>query len=62
MALRPRKVSFHRRPERRQLRDNHRCPPSTITPDLSDLVEKGELLRSCERKATRYRLNIVANA
>jgi Fic family protein len=36
------------------------APPSTITRDLSDLVEKGALLRSGERKATRYRLNIVA--
>jgi hypothetical protein len=38
------------------------APPSTITRDLSDLVEKGTLLRSGERRATRYRLNIVANA
>lgn len=37
------------------------APPSTITRDLSDLVEKGALLRSGERKATRYRLNIVAS-
>ncbi len=34
------------------------APPSTITRDLSDLVEKGALLRTGERKATRYRLNI----
>lgn len=34
------------------------APPSTITRDLSGLVEKGALLRSGERKATRYRLNI----
>lgn len=35
------------------------APPSTITRDLSDLVEKGALLRSGERKATRYRLNMT---
>ncbi|RKE79438.1 Fic family protein [Rhizobium sp. AG855] len=33
--------------------------PSTITRDLSDLVEKGALLRDGERKATRYRLNLA---
>ncbi len=35
------------------------APPSTITRDLSDLVEKGALLRSGERKATRLRLNMT---
>lgn len=35
------------------------APPSTITRDLADLVEKNALLRSGERKATRYRLNIA---
>jgi len=35
------------------------APPSTITRDLSDMVEKGALLRTGERKATRYRLNIA---
>ena len=34
------------------------APPSTITRDLSDLVDKGALLRTGERKATRYRLKI----
>lgn len=34
------------------------APPSTVTRDLSDLVEKGALLRTGERKATRYWLNI----
>lgn len=37
------------------------APPSTITRDLSDLVEKGALLRSGERKTTRYRLNIASD-
>jgi len=35
------------------------APPSTITRDLSNMVEKGALLRTGERKATRYRLNIA---
>ncbi|MBY3329049.1 DUF4172 domain-containing protein, partial [Rhizobium laguerreae] len=35
------------------------APPSTITRDLADLVEKGALLRTGERKATRYRLNLA---
>jgi Fic family protein len=35
------------------------APPSTITRDLSDLVEKGALLRTGERKTTRYQLNIA---
>lgn len=34
------------------------APPSTITRDLSDLVDKGALVRSGERKATRYWLCI----
>ncbi|THF47772.1 Fic family protein [Allorhizobium terrae] len=34
------------------------APPSTITRDLADLVEKGALLRTGERKATRYHLNL----
>jgi len=38
------------------------APPSTITRDLSDLVEKGALLRTGERKATRYRLNMTIDA
>lgn len=38
------------------------APPSTITRDLSDLVEKGALLRTGERKATRYRLNLTSDA
>lgn len=38
------------------------APPSTTTRDLSDLVEKGALLRSGERKATRYRLNMTIDA
>jgi Fic family protein len=37
------------------------APPSTITRDLSDLVEKGALLRTGERKATRYRLNLATD-
>jgi len=37
-------------------------PPSTTTRDLSDLVEKGALLRTGERKATRYRLNMTIDA
>jgi len=32
--------------------------PATVTRDLHDLVEKGALLRSGERKGTRYRLNL----
>jgi Fic family protein len=36
--------------------------PSTMTRYLSDLVEKGALLRTGERKATRYRLNIASDA
>jgi Fic family protein len=35
------------------------APPSTVTRDLFDLVEKGALLRTGERKATRYRLNMA---
>lgn len=35
------------------------APPSTVTRDLSDLVEMGALLRTGERKATRYRLKIA---
>jgi Fic family protein len=38
------------------------APPSTITRDLADLVEKGALRRSGERKATRYRLNLATDA
>jgi Fic family protein len=38
------------------------APPSTITRDLSDLVDKGALLRSGERKATRYRLNLATQS
>jgi Fic family protein len=38
------------------------APPSTVTRDLSDLVEKGALLRTGERKATRYRLTIAKDA
>lgn len=38
------------------------APQSTVTRDLSDLVEKGALLRTGERKATRYRLNIASDA
>ncbi len=34
------------------------APPATVTRDLSDLVDKGALLRTGERKATRYRLNL----
>lgn len=34
------------------------APPSTVTRDLSDLVEKGALVRSGERKSTRYSLNM----
>lgn len=37
------------------------APPSTITRDLSDLVDKGALLRMGERKATRYKLAIGTN-
>ncbi|AJD46281.1 filamentation induced by cAMP/death on curing-related protein (plasmid) [Rhizobium gallicum bv. gallicum R602sp] len=37
------------------------APPSTITRDLADLVEKGALLRTGERKATRYRLNLATD-
>lgn len=36
--------------------------PSTTTRDLTDLVEKGALLRTGERKATRYWLNIATSA
>jgi Fic family protein len=32
--------------------------PATVTRDLHDLVQKGALLRSGERKSTRYRLNL----
>jgi Fic family protein len=35
------------------------APPSTVTRDLSDLIEKGVLRRTGERKATRYRLNMM---
>ncbi|MEO1987664.1 MAG: Fic family protein [Martelella sp.] len=38
------------------------APPSTVTRDLSDLVELGALLRTGERKATRYRLTIENDA
>ena len=38
------------------------APPSTVTRDLSDLVEMGALLRTGERKATRYRLKIATSA
>ena len=38
------------------------APPSTTTRVLSDLVEKGALLRTGERKATRYVLNIASDA
>lgn len=38
------------------------APPSTITRDLSDLVDKGALQRSGERKATRYRLNLATQS
>ncbi len=38
------------------------APPSTITRDLSDLVQKGALLRTGERKATRYRLAIATKS
>ncbi|MCD2175031.1 Fic family protein [Rhizobium sp. C4] len=37
------------------------APPTTVTRDLSDLVEKGALLRTGERKATRYRLTIATD-
>jgi len=33
-------------------------PSATVTRDLQDLVEKGALLRTGERKSTRYRLNL----
>lgn len=36
--------------------------PSTTTRDLADLVEKGALRRTGERKATRYWLNIATSA
>ncbi|MDZ7927848.1 MAG: Fic family protein [Agrobacterium sp.] len=38
------------------------APPSTVTRDLSNLVETGALLRTGERKATRYRLKIATDA
>lgn len=36
------------------------APPATVTRDLADLVAKGALIRSGERKATRYRLAVEA--
>lgn len=38
------------------------APPATVTRDLSDLVEKDVLLRTGERKATRYRLRLTTGA
>lgn len=38
------------------------APPSTVTRDLSDLVEKGALLRTGERKTTCYQLNLATAA
>ena len=38
------------------------APPATVTRDLADLVAKGALIREGERKATRYRLNLLPGA
>lgn len=34
--------------------------PATTTRDLVDLVQKGALLRTSERRHARYRLNLTA--
>ena len=36
------------------------APPATTTRDLADMVEKGALIRTGERKSTRYQVNLPA--